>query len=194
MLCPRSARRCQPSKKWLTESDTRLAGTRAAYVVAGVDAPRVSGQLCCVSNDVRSRGLEPYSRGSLIGPTSDIAEQTRQNIIHVSKATSRMPAKPAAFMQQPSATLTLRVAWHFGICDHLCEIAISDIHPRQVIIASNMRISVSPLRIVPMLRYPQKPSDRRNRSRRQNTLVRGYFRQWGPRGSTPVDSSCVAAY
>jgi hypothetical protein len=46
----------------------------------------------------------------------------------------------------------------------------------------------------PMLRYSQKPSARRNRSPTQNTLVRRYFRQWRPHGSTPVDSSCVAAY
>ncbi len=115
------------------------------------------------------------------------------NIIRVSKATSRMPAKQAVFMQQLSVTLTLRVAWHFAIYDHLCEIAISDIHPRQVIIASNITTSVSPLRIWPMLRYPQKPSARRNRLRTQNTSVRRYFRQWRPHGSTPVDSSCVAA-
>ena len=55
-------------------------------------------------------------------------------------------------------------------------------------------ISVSLLQIWPMLRYPQKSSARRNRSRTQNTLVRRYFRQWRPHGSTPVCSSGVAVY
>jgi hypothetical protein len=66
-----------------------------------------------------------------------------------------------------------RVALHFGKYDHLCEIAISDIHPRQVIIANKIAISVNPLRIWPMLRYPQ-PSGRRNRSPTQNTPVRRF--------------------